>query len=149
MYGFLSCFYFICHFLHSKVNNLILIKLNWNIIEIDFRKRSKVLKFDQELDNEKKLTSLKINKPKRDEPTYYYDIELHNNIKINEAGQDEHKYYEIVGDNLDENNLNEIESINTSRLDNSTYTHLYEKLKNDNYTESVYTKLVTKIRFWF
>jgi hypothetical protein len=113
------------------------------LIKIHFRKRSKIPKFDNDIN----LTPIKINKPKRDEPTYYYDIELHNDIKINETVQDKQKYYEVVGDNLDENNLNEIESINTSRLDNLNEAPLYEKLNKDNLTESVYTKLVTKIRF--
>ncbi len=119
----------------------------WNKVKTYFRRRSKVLKFDKELDNEKNLTPIKINKPKRDEPTYYYEIELHNDIKINETVQDEQKYYEVVRENYDGNDLNEIESINTSRLDNATNTHLYEKLKKDKLKESVYTKLDT--RFWF
>jgi hypothetical protein len=120
------------------------------LIKIDFRRKSKIPKFDNELnnelDNEKNLTPIIISKPKRDDPTYYYDIELHNDIKINETVHDEQKYYEVVGDNFDENNLNKIKSINNSRLKNVTNTHLYEKLKKNDLKESVYTKLHSKIQ---
>jgi hypothetical protein len=73
-------------------------------------------------------------------------LPLHNDIKINEREQDEQKYYEVVEVNFDENDLNEIESINTSRLDNPNNTYLYEKLKKDHLIESVYTKLHSKIQ---
>jgi hypothetical protein len=48
------------------------------------------------------LKPIKINKPKRDDPTYYYEIELDNDIKVNETVQDEQKYYVAVGDNFDD-----------------------------------------------
>jgi hypothetical protein len=64
-------------FIRRLTTYLVLIKIKLNKIKIAFRRRSKVLKFDKELDNEKNLTPIIINKPKRDEPTYYYEIELH------------------------------------------------------------------------
>jgi hypothetical protein len=104
---------------------------------MDFRRKSMQQKFD----NGKNLKPIKINKPKRDDPTYYYEIELDNDIKVNETVQDEQKYY--VADNFDDDDLNEIKPINTSRSNNSNNAQLYEKLKKDNLIESVYTKLDT------